>query len=101
MGVLSFYGRQRQTSTLKRCALLLLLSPSHLSYQDDSDDEPPAARRPHGHSDALEYMDLSAEEGEETASSEAHSEVPQTVHLGGRNQKDISFNCNFCICVGK
>ncbi|XP_075906075.1 bromodomain and WD repeat-containing protein 3 [Nelusetta ayraudi] len=44
------------------------------SCRDDSDDEPPAVRRGHGHSDALEYMDLSCEEGEETASSEGHSE---------------------------
>ncbi|KAM3615994.1 uncharacterized protein V6R79_010680 [Siganus canaliculatus] len=44
------------------------------SCRDDSDDEPPTAKRAHGHSDALELMDLSCEEGEETASSEVHSE---------------------------
>ncbi|KAM9359280.1 bromodomain and WD repeat-containing protein 3 [Symphorus nematophorus] len=44
------------------------------SCRDDSDDEPPTSKRAHGHGDALEYMDLSCEEGEETASSEAHSE---------------------------
>ncbi|XP_051253294.1 bromodomain and WD repeat-containing protein 3 isoform X2 [Dicentrarchus labrax] len=40
------------------------------SCRDDSDDEPHTAKRAHGHSDTLEFMDLSCEEGEETASSE-------------------------------
>lgn len=53
----------------------LVLSQSHLSLQDDSDDEPSTAKRAHGHGDGLEFMDLSCEEGEETASSEVHSEV--------------------------
>lgn len=53
----------------------LVLSQSHLSPQDDSDDEPPTAKRTHGRSDTLELIDFSCEEGEETASSEVHSEV--------------------------
>lgn len=85
---------------LKCFMRLLLLSPSHLFHQDDSDDEPPAVRRPHGHSDALEYMDLSCEEGEETASSEGHSEVPQSFlssfHLGGQSSSFIQ-NSNCCV----
>ncbi|XP_042342206.1 bromodomain and WD repeat-containing protein 3 isoform X2 [Plectropomus leopardus] len=44
------------------------------SCRDDSDEEPPTTKRAHGRSDALEYIDLSCEEGEETASSEVHSE---------------------------
>ncbi|XP_037631117.1 bromodomain and WD repeat-containing protein 3 [Sebastes umbrosus] len=40
------------------------------SCRDDSDDDPPTAKRTHGRSDTLEFMDLSCEEGEETASSE-------------------------------
>lgn len=41
--------------------------------QDDSDDDPPVVKRSHGRSDALDFIDLSCEEGEETASS--HTEV--------------------------
>ncbi|XP_033487229.2 bromodomain and WD repeat-containing protein 3 isoform X1 [Epinephelus lanceolatus] len=44
------------------------------SCRDDSDEEPPTAKRAHGRGDALELLDLSCEEGEETASSEVHSE---------------------------
>ncbi|XP_073339421.1 bromodomain and WD repeat-containing protein 3 isoform X2 [Pagrus major] len=44
------------------------------SCRDDSDDEPPTSKRAHGHSDGLEFMDLSCEEGEETASSDGHTE---------------------------
>lgn len=55
--------------------LKLLSILTHLSCQDDSDDEPPSSKRAYGHADALEFMDLSCEEGEETASSEVHSEV--------------------------
>ncbi|XP_029963961.1 bromodomain and WD repeat-containing protein 3 [Salarias fasciatus] len=40
------------------------------SCRDESDDEPPAAKRTHGRGDTLELLDLSCEEGEETASSE-------------------------------
>ncbi|KAM9853761.1 bromodomain and WD repeat-containing protein 3 [Aulostomus maculatus] len=40
------------------------------SCRDDSDDEPPTAKRAHSRSDTLELIDLSCEEGEETASSE-------------------------------
>lgn len=40
--------------------------------QDDSDDEPSSTKQT---SDALDLMELSCEEGEETASSEVHSEV--------------------------
>uniref|UniRef100_A0AAQ4S5Y9 Bromodomain and WD repeat domain containing 1 n=1 Tax=Gasterosteus aculeatus aculeatus TaxID=481459 RepID=A0AAQ4S5Y9_GASAC len=40
--------------------------------RDDSEDEPHTAKRAHGRSDALEFIDLSCEEGEETASSEDH-----------------------------
>lgn len=43
--------------------------------QDDSDDEPPASKRTHGRSDTVDFIDFSCEEGEETASSEGHSEV--------------------------
>lgn len=52
-----------------------VLSQSHLSLQDDSDDEPTSAKRAHGRGDAQEFIDLSCEEGEETASSEVHTEV--------------------------
>ncbi|XP_034722866.1 bromodomain and WD repeat-containing protein 3 isoform X1 [Etheostoma cragini] len=44
------------------------------SCRDDSDDELSTARRSHGRSDLLEFIDLSCEEGEETASSEVHTE---------------------------
>ncbi|XP_023155295.2 bromodomain and WD repeat-containing protein 3 isoform X1 [Amphiprion ocellaris] len=44
------------------------------SCRDDSDDEPSSAKRAHGRSNTLEFIDLSCEEGEETASSEVHSE---------------------------
>ncbi|KAM8904009.1 bromodomain and WD repeat-containing protein 3 [Spinachia spinachia] len=40
--------------------------------RDDSEDEPHTAKRAHGRSDTLEFLDLSCEEGEETASSEDH-----------------------------
>lgn len=53
----------------------LVLSWSRLSLQDDSEDEPHTAKRAHGRSDALEFIDLSCEEGEETASSEVHTDV--------------------------
>lgn len=62
-----------------------MLSQPHLSPQDDSDDELPTARRAHGRSDLLEFIDLSCEEGEETASSEVHTEVshsPPTCDFG-------------------
>lgn len=55
-----------------------VLSQFHLSHQDDSDDETPTAKRAHGHSEGLEFMDLSCEEGEETASSDGHTEVSQS-----------------------
>lgn len=57
-----------------------MLSQSHLSLQDDSDDEPSTTKRTHGRSDTLEYIDLSCEEGEDTASSEVHTEVSRTPH---------------------
>ncbi|KAA8593892.1 hypothetical protein FQN60_004726 [Etheostoma spectabile] len=41
-----------------------------ICFSDDSDDELSTARRAHGRSDLLEFIDLSCEEGEETASSE-------------------------------
>ncbi|XP_031608481.1 bromodomain and WD repeat-containing protein 3 [Oreochromis aureus] len=44
------------------------------SCRDDSDEEPSTAKRAHSRGDALEYIDESCEEGEETASSEMHSE---------------------------
>ncbi|XP_061916442.1 bromodomain and WD repeat-containing protein 3 isoform X2 [Entelurus aequoreus] len=45
------------------------------SCREDSDEEPPISKRAHGRSDAgLEYIELSCEEGEETASSDAHTE---------------------------
>lgn len=56
-----------------------MLSQPHLFPQDDSDEEPPTAKRAHGRGDALELLDLSCEEGEETASSEVHSEVLQSL----------------------
>ncbi|XP_030007985.1 bromodomain and WD repeat-containing protein 1 isoform X2 [Sphaeramia orbicularis] len=46
----------------------------YTSCRDDSDDEPPTTKRAHGRSDTLEFIDLSCEEGEETASSDAHTE---------------------------
>lgn len=70
----------------------LLLSQSHLPRQDDSDDEPPTAKRAHGHSDTLEFMDLSCEEGEETASSEVHSEVSHSL---------ISLDCEGSFFMGR
>lgn len=45
------------------------------SCRDDSDEELPTTnKKTHSRGDTLEYLDLSCEEGEETASSEAHSE---------------------------
>ncbi|XP_057694487.1 bromodomain and WD repeat-containing protein 3 [Corythoichthys intestinalis] len=44
------------------------------SCRDDSDEEPPSAKRTHGRSDTLEFIELSCEEGEETASSDGHTE---------------------------
>ncbi|XP_051934298.1 bromodomain and WD repeat-containing protein 3 [Hippocampus zosterae] len=44
------------------------------SCRDDSDEEPPPAKRAQSRSDTLEFIDLSCEEGEETASSDAHTE---------------------------
>nr|XP_057935407.1 bromodomain and WD repeat-containing protein 3 [Doryrhamphus excisus] len=45
------------------------------SCPDDSDEEPPPVKRTHGHGDAaVEFIELSCEEGEETASSDAHTE---------------------------
>uniref|UniRef100_A0A3P8USI4 Bromodomain and WD repeat domain containing 1 n=1 Tax=Cynoglossus semilaevis TaxID=244447 RepID=A0A3P8USI4_CYNSE len=44
------------------------------SGRDDSDEEPSATKRGHGRGDAVEYLELSCEEGEETASSDMHSE---------------------------
>lgn len=65
----------RFTTISAQIFALVLLSQSHLSLQDDSDDEPPTAKRAHGRSDTLELIDFSCEEGEETASSEVHTEV--------------------------
>ncbi|XP_041659062.1 bromodomain and WD repeat-containing protein 3 isoform X2 [Cheilinus undulatus] len=42
----------------------------HSSCRDDSDDETPSTKQGHSRSDTLEFIDLSCEEGEETASSE-------------------------------
>ncbi|XP_037124161.1 bromodomain and WD repeat-containing protein 3 isoform X2 [Syngnathus acus] len=44
------------------------------SCRDDSDEEPPPAKRAQIRSDTVEFIDLSCEEGEETASSDAHTE---------------------------
>ncbi|KAM6932903.1 LOW QUALITY PROTEIN: bromodomain and WD repeat-containing protein 3 [Xenentodon cancila] len=44
------------------------------SCRDDSDDEPTPAKRAHGHRASLDLIELSCEEGEETASSDVHSE---------------------------
>ncbi|XP_028274720.1 bromodomain and WD repeat-containing protein 3 [Parambassis ranga] len=44
------------------------------SCRDDSDEEPATVKRTHGRGDAVDFIDLSCEEGEETASSDAHSE---------------------------
>ncbi|KAF6718804.1 Bromodomain and WD repeat-containing protein 1 [Oryzias melastigma] len=44
------------------------------SCRDDSDEEPPPVKRSHAHKSSLEFIELSCEEGEETASSAAHSE---------------------------
>ncbi|XP_077421663.1 bromodomain and WD repeat-containing protein 3 isoform X2 [Vanacampus margaritifer] len=44
------------------------------SCRDESDEEPPPVKRAQSHSDTLEFIDLSCEEGEETASSDAHTE---------------------------
>ncbi|XP_054649152.1 bromodomain and WD repeat-containing protein 3 isoform X3 [Dunckerocampus dactyliophorus] len=45
------------------------------SCRDDSDDDPPPGKRAHGRGDAaLEFIELSCEEGEDTASSDAHTE---------------------------
>lgn len=49
--------------------------------QDDSDEEPSATKRGHGRGDAVEYLELSCEEGEETASSDMHSEVMWSTFL--------------------
>ncbi|GLD57098.1 bromodomain and WD repeat-containing protein 3-like isoform X1, partial [Lates japonicus] len=44
------------------------------SCRDDSDDEPPTSKRGHSRGDTMDFIDLSCEEGEETASSEVHTE---------------------------
>ncbi|XP_077579286.1 bromodomain and WD repeat-containing protein 3 isoform X2 [Stigmatopora nigra] len=44
------------------------------SCRDDSDEEPPTAKRTHSRSDTLAFIELSCEEGEETVSSDAHTE---------------------------
>ncbi|XP_061575074.1 bromodomain and WD repeat-containing protein 3 isoform X3 [Cololabis saira] len=44
------------------------------SCRDDSDDEPTTAKRAHGHRPSQGLIETSCEEGEETASSDVHSE---------------------------
>ncbi|XP_061682626.1 bromodomain and WD repeat-containing protein 3 isoform X2 [Syngnathoides biaculeatus] len=44
------------------------------SCRDESDEEPPPAKRAHSRNDTLDLIELSCEEGEETASSDAHTE---------------------------
>nr|XP_043888141.1 bromodomain and WD repeat-containing protein 3 isoform X2 [Solea senegalensis] len=43
-------------------------------HRDDSDDEPSTTKRAHGRGDMSEFFDMSCEEGEETASSDIHTE---------------------------
>lgn len=64
-----------QFATISVQNFALVLSQSHLSPQDDSDDEPPTSKRGHSRGDTMDFIDLSCEEGEETASSEVHTEV--------------------------
>ncbi|XP_068601910.1 bromodomain and WD repeat-containing protein 3 [Brachionichthys hirsutus] len=74
----SFYRNQEGVRTAKGDEEVSLYSAKRrriiYSCRDDSDDESPSAKRSHGHGDAPEFMELSCEEGEETASSDAHSE---------------------------
>lgn len=58
-------------------------SSSRVCPQDDSDDEPPAAKRTHGRRGSPGLIEFSCEEGEETASSDVHSEVLQSPHPCG------------------
>ncbi|XP_038141769.1 bromodomain and WD repeat-containing protein 3 isoform X1 [Cyprinodon tularosa] len=44
------------------------------SCRDDSDEEPSTTKRAHGHKGSAEFIEFSCEEGEETASSDIHSE---------------------------
>ncbi|KAM4742969.1 bromodomain and WD repeat-containing protein 3 [Anableps anableps] len=44
------------------------------SCRDDSDEEPSTAKRVHGRRGSTEFIEFSCEEGEETASSDIHSE---------------------------
>ncbi|XP_044057569.1 bromodomain and WD repeat-containing protein 3 isoform X2 [Siniperca chuatsi] len=75
----SSYGDQEDIRTAKGDEEVALYSAKkrriiYSSCRDDSDDEPSTAKRTHGRSDAQEFIDLSCEEGEETASSEVHTE---------------------------
>lgn len=79
----------------------LVLSWSRLSLQDDSEDEPHTAKRAHGRSDALEFIDLSCEEGEETASSEVHTDVtPCQLSCGvAKIQKSFTSLCGLFLKI--
>ncbi|XP_045929397.1 bromodomain and WD repeat-containing protein 3 isoform X3 [Micropterus dolomieu] len=71
----SSYGDQEDIRTAKGDEEVALYSAKkrriiYSSCRDDSDDEPTSAKRAHGRGDAQEFIDLSCEEGEETASSE-------------------------------
>ncbi|CAL1571939.1 unnamed protein product [Knipowitschia caucasica] len=44
------------------------------SCRDDSDEEPAPVKKSHSRTDPQEFLDLSCEEGEETATSDAHTE---------------------------
>ncbi|XP_033832387.1 bromodomain and WD repeat-containing protein 3 [Periophthalmus magnuspinnatus] len=44
------------------------------SCRDDSDEEPPPVKKSHSRTEPQEFLDLSCEDGEETASSDAHTE---------------------------
>lgn len=75
----SSYGDQEDIRTAKGDEEVALYSAKkrriiYSSCRDDSDDEPTSAKRAHGRGDAQEFIDLSCEEGEETASSEVHTE---------------------------
>ncbi|XP_026224238.1 bromodomain and WD repeat-containing protein 3 isoform X2 [Anabas testudineus] len=70
----SYYGDQEHIRIIRGDEEVALYNAKKrriiYSCRDDSDDEPPTTKRAHSRSDTLEFIDLSCEEGEETASSE-------------------------------
>lgn len=90
----SEYNRTQGFVTLQGCCHEILIvimnecSVSSTCFQDDSDEETPTAKRSHGRRGSPELIEFSCEEGEETASSDVHSEVSLEPH------PCVCVNCN-------